>query len=116
MEGIANSKLRRLFAYIISVDCADVKVSSTALFYDAHYSRGAHRRQGPDVNPDYDFAAATAKFRSQTFDAARFREQREVDARDVEGADRNPASGNSDTMDGTPSVELAKTSADDRFF
>ena len=89
--GCSNS--RRLLAQNQLCNCADAQVGESDLFYKASNRKGAPKRRGPAKILDVDDAAATVKFRSQTFKAARHSPGGEKDVQDFGGVDGNPAPG-----------------------
>ena len=86
-KEVANSKLRRLFAYNESFNCADINLGGSALFHKAQNRKSPHRWLGPATILDIDEAAASATFQSQTFKAARYcvrKHLKEIDVSDEE--------------------------------
>ena len=74
----------------------------------------APRWRGPAAILEVGDTGATATFQSQTDNVARSCVRRQVGPKVAGGVNRNPASGNSDTLDGKPSVLLGKTLGNDR--
>ena len=82
LKGVASSKLRCLLAYNKFLDRADVAIGDSVLLHKTVNRRGAGhktanrrgsgRRRGPAEIPDIDETGVTVKFRSRTFQVARF--------------------------------------------
>ena len=104
-KGGAGSKLRRLGALNKSFNCTGAQAGDFVLFYNASNRRSTPRRRGPAKAPDIDEAGVTVKFRSQTYKTARVCVTKKADAPGAGAVDWSPASGGSDSWDGTAPAE-----------
>ena len=92
LKDVAYSKLRRLLAYSASFNGADVAIGDSALSFKAANRKSAPRWRGPAKILDVDGTGAAAKFRSQTYNVARYGVRKEVKEKDSGKAEWRPAS------------------------
>ena len=114
LKEMASSKLRRLLVLNRLFNCTDVKVRDAMLIYKAVNRKGAPRGVAWRRFRISAQTGATAKFRRQTLEVARFRVRRQVDPKGAGEANWNPASENLGALHNMPSVETGKTIGGDR--
>ena len=83
MKEIANSKLRRLLARNKTLDCVDIKVGGSVLFYEAPQKKSNPRWRGPAAILDIDESGVVLKFQSQTFKVARYCVRHKLEEEDL---------------------------------
>ena len=71
MKQIANGKLRWLLARDKSVECANLRVGGSVIFYELVGRKSAPKRRGPAVIMDIDETGATVKFQGRMFKVRR---------------------------------------------
>ena len=102
LEEVARSKSRRLLEYNRSLNCTDVAVGDSLLFYKTVTRKSTPRRRGPATILDTDATRATAEIQSQTFKATRYCARTKMEEKGASVAEWNPTAGTMDPWDGTP--------------
>ena len=95
LKEVANSKLRGLLAYNKTRNCADVKIGNSVRFEKPPNRKSLPKWGGPACILEIDETGATARYQSQTFQAARNCVRKQVD--EEEPGDKK----------GTPGLELS---------
>ena len=106
VNGVANSKLRRLLAHNKSFNSTDIAIGCSVLFYKTANRKSAPRWRGPAKLPDNDETGATVEFPRQTFEAARFWVRRKMEKKNVSEVEWNSAPGSADLWNGSPLEDL----------
>ena len=83
LREIANSKLRRLLAYSKTLDCVDIKVGDSVLFYKAPHKKSNPRWGGPAAILEINESGAVLKFQSQTRKVAQYCVRRKLEEKDL---------------------------------
>ena len=87
LEGVANSKVRRLLAHNKSSNCANVKIGDSVLSLKAVCRESAPQYLRPARVSAIDETGLAVELQSQTFKVARFCAREEVQAQDVEAVE-----------------------------